>query len=936
VVSRSELDETPVDTDRIATDETVDGHHPSDPDRATRLEPSELVGRYVVLARVGVGGMGVVYAAYDPELDRKVALKLLAHPGSSTRHAERRERLLREAQALAKFSHPEIVAIHDVGEHEAGVWLAMEFIHGMTLGEWANERPRSWQEVLEVMIAAGRGVAAAHDAGLIHRDLKPDNIMVGHDGRVRVMDFGLTRSQSESEPIRTVKSQPLPEIDLLAKSLTHGHLLGTPAYMAPEQLCNAEITAATDQFAYCVTLWELLYGERPFQGQRPVELARAMLDNRIRHPPNRGVPSWLRRVCERGLSLDPNKRWPSMQDLLDALGRGQARARGRKVAVGLGLAAALIGAVAIWQQIERRNAIAACETEGATISTVWKAETRHALEQALRTPSKTASYTADIPAHLMPWLDAQAQSWRAARTEVCLHADPRTRAEPWDESTLDRALWCLDDRRMEFEALVAELANDNALVAARAVQAAVGLSPIDVCLDHAWLARMPDPPAGDQTQEVEAVRAKLSRVSALRLTGNYAEGLELARESLTQAEAIAWPPLTALAQLRVGSLLQQSAQFEEAATMLERAFFEASRVGAHEVAVDAATSLVFVIGVRLARHVEGRTWFHHAEVALSDFPDPQGLRKATLLVNLANIARASGSYPEAQQLLEQALDLKQRALGPDHPEIANTLSNLAVVLEAQGVYADALPLHERALAIIEHGLGDQHPEVAGILNNLADNYRLQGKHEDAKLLLERALEIKEAALGPEHPSVATSLSNLALVLEGMNKLDEARPLHERALRIKEQALGPKHPEVASVLNNLAESYRLASDYEPALALHERSLAIKEEVLGPDHVSIGMSLTNLALIHHKLGELDEARALNERALAIFEKKLGPEHPHISWPLFALAQIALAQGRPADALTLAERSLAIRERVGSSAKDVEAARKLLEEIIQAGAG
>jgi tetratricopeptide (TPR) repeat protein/predicted Ser/Thr protein kinase len=925
VVSRSAFDETPVDTDRLATDDTANERQP---DRATRLEASELVGRYVVLSKVGMGGMGVVYAAYDPELDRKVALKLLATAsGSQTRRSERRERLLREAQALAKFSHPEIVAIHDVGEHEAGVWLAMEFIDGTTLGEWARERPRTWREVLEVMLAAGRGVAAAHAAGLIHRDLKPDNIMVGRDGRVRVMDFGLTRAQGESEPIRIANNQPAPTIDLLAKPLTHGHLLGTPTYMAPEQLCRAKVTEATDQFAYCVTLWELLFGERPFAGERPSELRRSMLGNRIQHPSNRAVPSWLRRVCERGLNLEPSKRWPSMQHLLDALGRGQARARARKVVVGLACAAALVGGVALSRELERRNAVTACAAEGATISTVWKAETRHGIEQALR--SGTATYTADIPTHLMPWLDAQAQAWQAARTEVCLHADSRSRAQPWDADTLDRALWCLDDRRMEFEALVAELASDNPLIATRAVQAAVGLSPVDVCLDHAWLARMPAPPTEDRAS-IEALRAKLSRVTALKLTGNYAVGLELARESLTEAEALAWPPLTALARLRLGGLLNHSGQFEDAASTFERAYFEAAKVGAHEVAVDAATSLVFTIGMRLARHDDGRTWFHHAEVALNEFPDPQGLRKSILLVNLANVTRAAGSYAEAQQLLEQAIELKQQALGPEHPEVGNALSNLAVVLEAQGAYADALPLHQRALAILEKALGDRHPEVSGVLNNLADNCRLRGEFEQAKLLLERSLEIKEEALGPEHPSVASSLGNLALVLEGMEQLAEARPLLERALRIKENALGPRHPEVAATLNNLAENYRLTGEYPQALALQQRALAIKEEALGPEHMSVGMSLTNLALVHQAMGNLDEAKALDERALAIFEAKLGPDHPHLSWPLFALAEIALAQGRPADALPLAKRSLAIREQAGSLPKDLEEARALLAKI------
>ena len=218
--------------------------------RAKRqLGRGDVVGRYVVLAKLGAGGMGVVYAAYDPELDRKVAVKtLLTDPSGASMATDGRARLLREAQALAKFSHPEIVAVHDVGEYEAGVWLAMEFVDGRTLGAWAREHARSWREVLDVMLAAGRGVSAAHAVGLVHRDLKPDNIMIGNDGRVRVMDFGLTRAQAEIE-LQIPDAASMSRSERLVDPLTqHGSLVGTPAYMAPEQFSGADVTAAADQF----------------------------------------------------------------------------------------------------------------------------------------------------------------------------------------------------------------------------------------------------------------------------------------------------------------------------------------------------------------------------------------------------------------------------------------------------------------------------------------------------------------------------------------------------------------------------------------------------------------------------------------------------------------------------------------------------------------
>ena len=216
--------------------------------------------------------MGVVYAAYDPELDRKIALKVLRSTSASAGTAGH-VRLLREAQALAKFTHPNIVTVHDVGEHEGRVWIAMEFVQGRTLGAWAASG-RGWSEVLRVMLDAGAGVAAAHASGVVHRDLKPDNIMVGDDGRVRVMDFGLTRALGSSlpEPVAS-EHAPAPTLDSLATPVTrHGSLLGTPAYMSPEQFAGLTVGAAADQFSYCVTLWELLFGARPLQGKNAIAL----------------------------------------------------------------------------------------------------------------------------------------------------------------------------------------------------------------------------------------------------------------------------------------------------------------------------------------------------------------------------------------------------------------------------------------------------------------------------------------------------------------------------------------------------------------------------------------------------------------------------------------------------------------------------------------
>ncbi|MEX1369083.1 MAG: protein kinase [Nannocystaceae bacterium] len=330
------------------------------------------VGRYLVLSRVGAGAMGVVLAAYDPELDRKVALKILKPGGTDLRRA--RERLQREAQALAKLDHPNVVAVYDVGVHAEQLFVAMEFVAGQTLGQWTKSAPelcpsssrrndaadpravrvRPWQEVLEVFVQAGRGLAAAHEAGLVHRDFKPENVMLSEGGRVRVMDFGVARVGNAKAQAETDPDAP---VDFLTQP---GALMGTPAYMSPEQFGFGPIDARSDQFGFCVALHEALYGARPFPGQTVGELVHALHEGVVRGPPRSArVPSWVRAVVLRGLATNPDDRFASMQALLDALADDPAvrlRRWGLGLGLGLVLAASAWGVVALSGKLAQRDA----------------------------------------------------------------------------------------------------------------------------------------------------------------------------------------------------------------------------------------------------------------------------------------------------------------------------------------------------------------------------------------------------------------------------------------------------------------------------------------------------------------------------------------------------------------------------------------------------
>ncbi|MCY1070920.1 protein kinase [Nannocystis sp. RBIL2] len=319
------------------------------------VEPRR-IGRFALLRRLGAGAMGVVYAAYDPQLDRKVAVKLLKR-GDGEPNTRWQDRLLREAQALAKLSHPNVVQIHEVGFHGDEVFVAMEFVTGMTLRTWLSEQRRGWREVAAVFAQAARGLAAAHAAGLVHRDVKPDNVLVGSDGRVRVVDFGLVRFGDEDDDEHT---DEVPLARAQATRTASGILLGTPAYMSPEQFRGRPADALSDQFSLCVALYEALHGERPFAGETADEVAQAVVRGQLAPRLERPVPTWLQRLVLRGLAHDPGARWPNLDVLAAELARDHGRRRrvlALAVAATAALAAAIVAVfwVSSWRDREART-----------------------------------------------------------------------------------------------------------------------------------------------------------------------------------------------------------------------------------------------------------------------------------------------------------------------------------------------------------------------------------------------------------------------------------------------------------------------------------------------------------------------------------------------------------------------------------------------------
>jgi tetratricopeptide (TPR) repeat protein len=855
-----------------------------------------LLGRYVIIEHAGSGAMGSVLRAYDPRLHREVAIKRV--------HASRRDpaaqrRLLREAQAMAQLSHPHTVAVYDVEPSDEGIYFAMEYVPGGTLEQWLAKRPRTLPEILAVMRQAGEGLAAAHAADLVHRDFKPTNVLVTEDGRAKVTDFGLAKPAASHD---SSSSCPSPAAD---DQLTlAGTVMGTPRYMAPEQHMGADADARADQYAWCVTLWEVLAGAPPFAGKSVQELAAGKLAGPPSWPRARPIPGPLLAAIRRGLCIDPADRWPSMAALLAAVERFRVRARRRRIAaVGLGglvIVGGLLGGRA-WQ---RQRAVASCEAAGQEIAAVWPGRSDALLDGLVQVDPRTATATAERAA---PWLDAWAAQWSAARTEVCM----TTEVSPTLPAALGpRALGCLDASRTQIEAVIDAVAAGEPSAAQGAVAAFAAPTELDACTDPVRLEQTPWPTV-DQSEAVAALRRQLAHAAGLRLAGRYEPARDEVEAVRREAEGLGFRPLVVEAELALGGLFDLRAEYSPAVAHLRAAFFEAASVGMDRVALEAAARLVLTVGVRLARHDEGIEWAEHARVYAARLGDAAQLSSASLWGNEAAVRRLRGELDAAIRLHEQALELRERILGPEHPDVATTRSNLALVVADTGDLARARRLHEDALASRERALGPEHPNVASSLDNLGGVARALGEHETARALHERALGIWERTVGPDHPGVAVSLSSLAVVHLRLGDRAAATRAAERALAIRERALGLEHPDVAMTLDVLASLRWSAGRRDEAIAMSERSLAIRQQALGPTHPHVAASLVNLAGKHRRLEQWDQARTRYEQALAIGDETRDAAQPHVLEALAGLAELALDEPRPAQAQALRPRLRALVE-------------------------
>jgi serine/threonine protein kinase/tetratricopeptide (TPR) repeat protein len=739
------------------------------------LAKGATIGRYLVLGLIGRGGMGEVYAAFDPELDRKIAVKLLR---SRAADAEGRVRLLREAQAIARLSHPNVVVVYDVGTFEDQVFIAMEFVDGNTVGYWMKAGDHPVQDTLKIFEAAGRGLAAAHAAGMVHRDFKPDNVMITRDGQVRVMDFGLARQVEEkapeppstssgrmqdlmhlgeeaqaaldSEPVdldATAKlggqgpakrgQLPAPSGKYLQQHLTQtGALVGTPAYMAPEQFASELTDARTDQFAFCIALYEALYGQRPFEGDNVITLMTSVVSGAIRaEPAATKVPARIRKVLLRGLEADPARRYPSINDLLADLAPEPAP-RSRPWVVGLALAAVGVSAVlAIKQASVGGNTM--CAGAPARLAGVWELAGASPRKEVIKRAFAGNRAGASIFLGLSTVLDAYVERWAAMYRDAC--EATHVRGEQSDE-VLDLRMACLGDRLSSVKALTDIFAKAEGGVVESAVNAAGALPSLERCADVGMLRSVIPPPADQQThQRVDALRTEIAKVRALGDAGQCTQALVAGRAALASATAIGYLPLKAEASYVVG----RAGNFcDDSSTIgsLEEAVWAAEASRHDEVAVEAAAFVGGLNSDHLHDTKTARRWLSYADAILTRLPGHPMLQAYTDIA-WGTLLQAEGRDEAAVERQQRALALKEQVLGPLHPDTALSAMNVGLAFHELGRDADGAPYSRRAVETLERLLGTDSAQVAIALYNEGEVLTGLGRLADARAALERAIAI---------------------------------------------------------------------------------------------------------------------------------------------------------------------------------------------------
>ena len=807
------------------------------------------VGRYQVLDCIGFGGMGVVYGAYDPELDRKVALKVLRGTRMPEGRAEsrRNSRLLREAQLMARLSHPNVITVHDVGHFEGRVFLAMEYIQGTTMTKWLDE-PRSWREIRDVFVAAGQGLAAAHEAGLVHRDFKPDNVLIGEDGRVRVTDFGLARYRAPADSELTTDKnsidsdgtpKPAPPRPVVPTLTRTGALIGTPAYMAPEQYDQTEVSAATDQFAFCIALYQAITGERPFRGKTVAELASNVTTGKVKPIAQCRAPSKVARAVLRGLSVEPADRFPNMHALLAVLERRPSRVLRRAAVVTV---PSLLLAAGVWIQRPSDQPRAGFCAPEHDFEQIWSSRRSRSIRRAFQ--ATNLAYAESTMDRVATAMDSYAVQWSGLRESLC-----GSEATAEEAARFAWASRCLQQQRTAVEALLDVFEHADPDTVRQAVSAVDALADPRSCNAEPLL--QPEPPPPEHRERVEVLQQDLARAKTLENAGKVNQALEIVEAVERTATQIEHRASVAQARYLRGRIHQSLGDYEAARDDLRDAVWIGVEARDRRTTAAAWVHLVFVLGIRLGDLEGAREALRAARAELQSVEDPKLER---------SLAVFEAGLMFMEKRLEDALEAYQAVLDadPEHPDRAPLLSNIASVQTNLGRNEEALVLYRRAQALLEERLGPRHPDVAGIHYNIALTLMDLERMPEAAVALQTASELEVETLSSHHPRHGQTLSLLGFIALMAERYEESVILSQQAYEILLAHSPPqlKYYPQANLIIALTELRRLDEAQAQVDAMN-RHLEAQSEPSKDDRLYAKVLEARVARIR---GELDRALEL----------------------------------------------------------------------------
>jgi len=808
--------------------------------------PTVRVGPYTILERVGVGGMGTVFAAYDPNLDRRIAVKVLRRDRVHDARAE--ERFVREGRSLARLTHPNVVSVFGAGTSEHGPYLAMELVEGRDLGAWLNAESPTWQRIVSVFLDAARGLEAVHQADVVHRDFKPGNVLLANDGRVLVADFGLARMPSLED---TLSETSTPDED----DVTDG-VVGTPLFMSPEQKRLGRVTPASDQYSFCVAMDRALAGVS-------------------------GTPKRVIAAVRRGLSEDASARWPSMAALISELDKARHRRRRRWLGI-----AAIIGTsvgLAAWSGAAEVEP-APCDGAGGEAAALWNDGVRDELSAK---PEATAR------------LSAYATTWAEQRSMVCRDRVAGRASRPLSEARIS----CLDRTLGGFEDavdLVRQAPTPDS--AGRVLDAA--LEDPGRCLQpessHFTTWRHPSPEAG---MRGDRARRTVERLWAAHGGGLTDEAARLTKVLETDLDELVDPsPRGMVARV----LAHHSPEPERRASLFRQAQADGVRSRNDELLINASLDLAdhewkegrpgaaldeLAIAEAAIDRMETYADAHEALVAFT--PKFRGR-----LHNLRGVARLSqGQYLLAAVEFEHALEHS-----PDHDRSRAALAenNAAEALRATGRYTEALHRYDRALVIVRETEGDKHPWVAAIRMNRGNTHLARGEIGAATEDIEAAQRLTRALEGARSRALAAAGLEAVPLYIARGDLEAAR----RKLAVAAEVLGPLLPSTdhywieASRLAGLVA--RARGNHDEAIEHGRVSVELATRLLGASHPKVASATVDLALSLLSAGRVPEDLDTElDAARARIEASIGESATEAGLLLTAEGELALHRGREADA-------------------------------------